>query len=123
MEVNVTGATDNQSARIIAKSIANSPLVKTALAAEDPNWGRIIMAVGKAGERADRDLLKIWIGDELIAENGQQSHTYQEAKAASHLQKDDVNIHVDIGIGDGSSKVWTCDLTHQYIDINAGYRS
>ncbi len=123
VEVNVTGATDDQSARIIAKSIANSPLVKTALAAEDPNWGRIIMAVGKAGERADRDLLKIWIGDELIAENGQQSHSYQEAKAASHLQKDDVNIHVDIGIGDGSSKVWTCDLTHKYIEINAGYRS
>jgi len=123
VEVSVTGATDDHSARIIAKSIANSPLVKTALAAEDPNWGRIVMAVGKAGEQADRDLLKIWIGDELVAENGQQCHTYQEANAASHLQKDNVLISVDIGVGEGNSKVWTCDLTHQYIEINAGYRS
>ncbi|HJM28849.1 MAG: bifunctional glutamate N-acetyltransferase/amino-acid acetyltransferase ArgJ [Acidimicrobiales bacterium] len=123
VEVFVTGATNHQSAQIIAKSIANSPLVKTALAAEDPNWGRIVMAVGKAGQQADRDLLKIWIGDELIAEHGKQSDTYQESNAATHLQKDQVRIHVDIGIGNGESKVWTCDLTHQYIEINAGYRS
>ena len=81
------------------------------------------MAVGKAGQQADRDLLKIWIGDELIAESGQQSNTYQEARAASHLQEQNICIHVDIGISNGESKIWTCDLTHKYIEINAGYRS
>ena len=123
VEVNVTGAADDLAAQEKAKSIANSPLVKTALAAEDPNWGRIVMAVGKAGQQADRDLLKIWIGDELIAESGQQSNTYQEARAASHLQEQNICIHVDIGISNGESKIWTCDLTHKYIEINAGYRS
>ena len=104
-------------------SIANSPLVKTAIAAEDANWGRIIMAVGKSGEKADRDLLRIWIGDELVAENGQQNPSYSEKKATQHLQKDNVKIRADIGLGSCQATVWTCDLTERYIEINAGYRS
>lgn len=123
VEVSVNGARNDGAAQIIAKSIANSPLVKTAIAAEDPNWGRIVMAVGKAGQEANRDLIRIWIGDELIAEEGMQSKTYREVQAAEHLQQDHVRIVVDLGIGEGSSSVWTCDLTHGYIEINAGYRS
>ena len=107
----------------IGKAIGNSPLVKTAIAAEDANWGRIVMAVGKAGQLADRDRLKIWIGDELVAEGGMQSEHYEEAKAAKHLLAPEIVIKVDVGVGEGSSSIWTCDLTHGYIDINAGYRS
>lgn len=123
VSVNVTGAESDEAATTIAKSIANSPLVKTALAAEDANWGRIVMAVGKAGERADRDALQISIGPELVAERGVVADGYDEARATRHLQQDDVMITVDVGIGTGRSTVWTCDLTHGYIDINAGYRS
>ncbi|MFT7598530.1 MAG: glutamate N-acetyltransferase/amino-acid N-acetyltransferase [Acidimicrobiales bacterium] len=121
--VSVTGAESDSAAQVIALSIANSPLVKTALAASDANWGRIVMAVGKAGQRADRDALAIWIGDEQCAEGGVMRAGYSEAIATEHLQGDDVRLRADVGIGDGSATVWTCDLTHGYIDINAGYRS
>ncbi len=121
--VTVTGAEHEMAAKRIALSIANSPLVKTALAAEDANWGRIVMAVGKAGERADRDALTIHIGPQLVASQGVVHPDYSEAHATRHLQGDEVDITVDVAIGDGAATVWTCDLTHGYIDINAGYRS
>lgn len=127
VEVAVSGAEDDGAAKIIALSIANSPLVKTALAAEDANWGRIVMAVGKAGQKADRDQLNIWIGDEQCAQGGIVRDGYSEDVATAHLQGDKVVIRVDVGIDEteaaGSATVWTCDLTHGYIDINAGYRS
>ena len=123
VEIVVTGAENDTAAKEIGKAIGNSPLVKTAIAAEDANWGRIVMAVGKAGQLADRDRLKIWIGDELVAEGGMQSEHYEEAKAAKHLLAPEIVIKVDVGVGEGSSSIWTCDLTHGYIDINAGYRS
>ena len=123
VEIEVTGAETGHAAKNIAMSIANSPLVKTAIAAEDANWGRIIMAVGKSGEKANRDLLRIWIGDELVAENGQQNPSYSEKRATQHLQNDNVKIRADIGMGSNQATVWTCDLTERYIEINAGYRS
>lgn len=123
VEVRVTGAETDSAASTIALSIANSPLVKTALAAEDANWGRIVMGVGKAGEKADRDALKIWIGEELVAEKGWEAPGYSEERATEHLTNDEVVITVDVGIADGSASVWTCDLTHGYIEINASYRS
>ncbi|MFV0260235.1 MAG: bifunctional glutamate N-acetyltransferase/amino-acid acetyltransferase ArgJ [Acidimicrobiales bacterium] len=121
--VTVTGAADDPSAKAIALAIANSPLVKTALAAGDANWGRIVMAVGKAGEPADRDQLTIRIGPELVARNGRLADGYSEDRATHHLQGDEVTVEVDVGIGSGTATVWTCDLTHGYIEINAGYRS
>jgi glutamate N-acetyltransferase/amino-acid N-acetyltransferase len=123
VEVTVAGAASNEAASVIALSIANSPLVKTALAAEDANWGRIVMAVGKAGEQANRDALKIWFGDELVADEGVQAGGYSEERATDHLRNDEVKIVVDVGVGVGEATVWTCDLTHGYIEINAGYRS
>lgn len=123
VEIAVSGAESDDAASVIALSIANSPLVKTALAAEDANWGRIVMAVGKAGQRADRDGLKIWIGDELVANNGVQVPDYSEERATEHLKNNEVTISVDVGIAEGKATVWTCDLTHGYIEINAGYRS
>jgi len=123
IEVAVSGAQNDEAAATIALSIANSPLVKTALAAQDANWGRIVMAVGKAGEQANRDALQIWIGDELVAEQGWQAPTYSEDRATEYLKNDEVVIRVDVGVADGTATVWTCDLTHGYIDINAGYRS
>jgi len=123
VEVEVTGAASDQAAEIIAFAIGNSPLVKTALAADDANWGRIVMAVGKAGQAADRDQLAIWIGDEQVAAHGVQFEGYSEERATAHLQEDEVKITVDVGVGDGAATIWTCDLTHGYIDINAGYRS
>ena len=123
VQVTVTGAESDDSADRVARSIADSPLVSTALAAEDANWGRIVMAVGKAGERADRDRLSIWIGTELVASDGGPHHSYSEARATEHLRRDEIDLRVDIGIGNGSATVWTCDLTHGYIEINAGYRS
>ena len=123
IEITITGAENDVAAKEIAKSVGNSPLVKTAIAAEDANWGRIVMAVGKAGELAERDKLKIWIGDELVAEQGMQSAGYEESRLSAHLAGQDISIQVDVGVGNGSSSVWTCDLTHGYIDINAGYRS
>ena len=123
VEIEVTGAETALAAKNIAMSIANSPLVKTAIAAEDANWGRVIMAVGKSGEKANRDLLRIWIGDELVAEKGQQNPSYSEMRATQHLQNDHVKIRADIGVGSSQATVWTCDLTERYIEINAGYRS
>ncbi len=121
--ITVTGAEDDAAAKTVALAIGNSPLVKTALAAEDANWGRIVMAVGKAGQRADRDALKIWIGEELVAEHGVQADGYSEDRANVFLQSDEPTITVDVGVGDGQATIWTCDLTHGYIEINAGYRS
>lgn len=121
--IRVTGARGKRAARKIALSIANSPLVKTAIAGEDPNWGRIIMAVGKAGEAADRDLLNIKIGGHQVTMNGARIEDYDEAPLAAHMQGDKILIEVDIGLGRGRAEVWTCDLTHDYISINADYRS
>ena len=121
--VTVTGATDDAAACAIARAVANSPLVKTALAASDANWGRIVAAIGKAGQRADRDRLSIWIGDEQCAEHGVARPGYSEHRATEHLQGDCVELRADVGVGDGEATIWTCDLTHGYIDINAGYRT
>jgi glutamate N-acetyltransferase/amino-acid N-acetyltransferase len=121
--IDVTGAASARAARRIGLSIANSPLVKTAIAGEDANWGRIVMAVGKAGEKADRDRLSIAMGGVQITRDGQLLPDYDEAPVAGHLKGRDVNIAVDIGIGRGRARVWTCDLPHEYIAINADYRS
>jgi glutamate N-acetyltransferase/amino-acid N-acetyltransferase len=121
--VTVTGAADDAAAQAIARAVADSPLVKTALAASDANWGRIVAAVGKAGQRADRDQLAIWIGDEQCADGGRPSPGYSEERATEHLRGDSIELRVDVGVGDGEATVWTCDLTHGYIDINAGYRT
>lgn len=123
VEVNVTGAENDPDARRVAMAIANSPLVKTAIAGEDPNWGRIVMAVGKSGAAADRDRLTIRFGDILVAENGWVSPEYSEDAGAGYMKQQDLAINVDLGLGGGKSTVWTCDLTHQYITINADYRS
>jgi glutamate N-acetyltransferase/amino-acid N-acetyltransferase len=123
VEIRVTGATSEADARTHALSIANSPLVKTAIAGEDPNWGRVVMAIGKSGAAADRDRLTIRFGDVLVAENGWVSPGYDEAEAAAHMKNDCILIAVDLGIGPGTATVWTCDLTHGYIEINADYRS
>jgi glutamate N-acetyltransferase/amino-acid N-acetyltransferase len=121
--VNVRGAESKRAARVIGLAIANSPLVKTAIAGEDPNWGRIVMAVGKAGEKADRDRLSIAIGGIPITENGQLMPGYDEAPVARHMKGDEIDINIDVGVGRGRARVWTCDLTHGYITINADYRS
>lgn len=121
--IEVTGAADDAAARRIGLSIGNSPLVKTAIAGCDPNWGRIVMAVGKAGERADRDRLAIWIGGVLVAEEGEVSPNYHEPPTAEYMKGRDIHIKVDVGIGSGSAQVWTCDFTKRYIEINADYRS
>ncbi|QBM74669.1 bifunctional glutamate N-acetyltransferase/amino-acid acetyltransferase ArgJ [Sphingomonas sp. AAP5] len=123
IEIAVTGAESDASARTIALSIANSPLVKTAIAGEDANWGRVVMAVGKAGEPAERDLLAIRFGDTQVAQGGLAVVGYDEAPVAAHLKGQDIEIGVDIGLGEGQATVWTCDLTHGYISINADYRS
>jgi glutamate N-acetyltransferase / amino-acid N-acetyltransferase len=123
VEVRVTGADSAEDARKIAISVANSPLVKTAIAGEDPNWGRIVMAVGKSGAKADRDRLAIRFGDILVAEKGWRAPSYTEADGAGYMKRAELLIHVDLGLGKGASTVWTCDLTHRYIDINADYRS
>ncbi|MCR9222004.1 MAG: bifunctional glutamate N-acetyltransferase/amino-acid acetyltransferase ArgJ [Alphaproteobacteria bacterium] len=121
--IDVTGAVSDKSARRIGLSIANSPLVKTAIAGEDANWGRIVMAVGKAGERADRDRLTVAVGGVVIAEKGEGVPDYDEAPVAAHLKGREIAIAVDLGLGRGKARVWTCDLTHGYIDINADYRT
>jgi glutamate N-acetyltransferase/amino-acid N-acetyltransferase len=123
VEVTVTGAKSARSAKRIALSIANSPLVKTAVAGEDANWGRVVMAVGKAGEPADRDRLSIWFGDNRLAFNGERDPDYSEEATSAYMKRDDVRIHADIGIGRGKATVWTCDLTKQYVEINGDYRS
>lgn len=121
--VTVEGATSDASARTVALSIANSPLVKTAIAGEDANWGRVVMAVGKAGEPADRDRLSIRFGDTIVAQAGCAVEDYDEAPVAAHLKGSEIAITVDLGLGDGRATVWTCDLTHGYIAINADYRT
>ncbi|MBV8939301.1 MAG: bifunctional glutamate N-acetyltransferase/amino-acid acetyltransferase ArgJ [Alphaproteobacteria bacterium] len=121
--IDVTGAEHDAAARRIAMSIANSPLVKTAIAGEDANWGRIVMAVGKAGERADRDALTIAVGGVTVARNGAVAPEYREAMIEPHMKGREITIAVDVGIGSGRARVWTCDLTHGYIDINGSYRS
>ena len=121
--IRVSGAVSDASAHKVGMAIANSPLVKTAIAGEDPNWGRVVMAVGKAGEPADRDKLAIHFGPVLVAEKGWVSPTYVEADAAAHMKNDEIEISVDLGVGEGRTTVWTCDLTHGYISINADYRS
>ncbi|MBU3078343.1 bifunctional glutamate N-acetyltransferase/amino-acid acetyltransferase ArgJ [Sphingomonas sp. XMGL2] len=123
IEISVTGAESDESARRIGLSIANSPLVKTAIAGEDANWGRVVMAVGKAGEPAERDKLAIRFGATQVAEGGLAVAGYDEAPVAAHLKGQDIEIGVDLGLGDGRATVWTCDLTHGYISINADYRS
>ena len=123
IEIAVAGAADDTSARRVGLSIANSPLVKTAIAGGDANWGRVVMAVGKAGEPADRDRLSIGFGGTWDARDGQPLADYDEAPVAKHLEGQDIRIDVDLGIGDGRATVWTCDLTHGYISINADYRS
>ena len=119
----VTGAASARAARRVGLAIANSPLVKTAIAGSDANWGRIVMAVGKAGERADRDRLSIAIGGIQITRNGQRVAGYDEAPVAAHMAGREIDIVVDLGVGRGRATVWTCDLTHGYISINADYRS
>lgn len=123
IEIAVTGAKSDESARRIGLAVANSPLVKTAIAGEDANWGRVVMAVGKAGEPADRDTLSIGFGGTWAARDGQPLSDYDEAPVATHLKGREVRIEIDLGIGDGRATVWTCDLTHGYISINADYRS
>jgi len=123
ISITVEGAESDDSAHRIAMSIANSPLVKTAIAGEDANWGRVVMAVGKAGEPAERDLLSIRFGATQVASGGLAVEGYDEAPVSAHLKGREVDIGVDIGLGDGRSTVWTCDLTHGYISINADYRS
>ena len=123
IEVRVTGAESDASAHRIALSIANSPLVKTAIAGEDANWGRVVMAVGKAGEPADRDTLSISFGGVEVAREGHVVEGYDEAPVAAHLKGQEIDIGVDLGLRSGRATVWTCDLTHGYISINADYRS
>jgi glutamate N-acetyltransferase/amino-acid N-acetyltransferase len=121
--VSVSGAISDASAKRVGMSIANSPLVKTAIAGEDANWGRIVMAVGKAGEPAERDKLSVWIGPHLLAEAGEVAPDYTEAHGAAYMKNPEIAIRVDLGLGGGKAVVYTCDLTHGYIDINADYRS
>jgi len=123
VEVRVEGATSKRSAHRIAMSIANSPLVKTAIAGEDANWGRIVMAVGKAGEPADRDRLAIWFGDIRVAVKGERDAAYSEAATSEYMKRDSVVITVNIGLGTARDTVWTCDLTKEYVAINGDYRS
>lgn len=123
ISITVTGAENDEAARRIGLSIANSPLVKTAIAGEDANWGRIVMAVGKAGEMADRDKLEIQMGGHAVAQLGVAVDGFDEGPIATHMKNDEIDISVDVGIATGEATVWTCDLTHGYISINADYRS
>ena len=121
--VTVEGAASDRSARRIALAIANSPLVKTAIAGEDANWGRIVMAVGKAGEPADRDKLAIWFGDTRVAVKGERDPDYSEEATSAYMKRDEIAIRVRLGLGEGQGRVWTCDLTKEYVAINGDYRS
>lgn len=123
VEVRVAGAANDADARTHAMAIANSPLIKTAVAGEDPNWGRVVMAIGKSGAAADRDLLSISFGDILVAEKGWVAESYTEEAGAAYMKAQDLVIAVDLGLGKGQATAWTCDLTHGYITINADYRS
>jgi glutamate N-acetyltransferase / amino-acid N-acetyltransferase len=119
----VEGAKSWKAARAIGLSCANSPILKTAIAGEDPNWGRVVMAVGKSGEAADRDKLSIWFGEHCVARNGERAEDYDERVVASYMKNAEITIRVDAGVGKGRATVWTCDLTHDYVSINADYRS
>ena len=123
VEIKITGAESDVAAKKIGMTIANSPLVKTAIAGEDANWGRIVMAIGKSGEKALRDKLRIKIGGILVAAKGMKDANYKEADIMPHMKGRDIKIEADIGVGKGRATVWTCDLTHRYIDINGSYRS
>ena len=123
VRIDVTGAVDNGSAKRVAMAVANSPLVKTAIAGEDANWGRIVMAVGKAGEPADRDRLSVGVGGTWMAREGTVVPGYDEAPVVAHMKGHEIEIAVDLGLGNGHATAWTCDLTHAYIDINGSYRS
>ena len=123
IEIKITGAESDVAAKKIGMTIANSPLVKTAIAGEDANWGRIVMAIGKSGEKALRDKLRIKIGGILVAAKGMKDANYKEADIMPHMKGRDIKIEADIGVGKGTATVWTCDLTHRYIDINGSYRS
>jgi len=121
--ITVENATSAASAKRIARSIADSPLVKTAIAGEDANWGRIVAAVGKAGEPADRDRLAIWFGPHRVAVKGARDTSYDEATVSAYMKNQAIDIRVDIGLGTGKSTIWTCDLTKEYVEINGDYRS
>ncbi len=123
VKVTVEGAVTKRSAKTIARAIANSPLVKTAIAGEDANWGRVVMAVGKAGEPADRDRLAIWFGDIRVAHKGGRDSSYDEAKVAALMRQPEIDIRVDLGLGKGEATIFTCDLTKDYVAINGDYRS
>lgn len=123
VRIRISGAISDASAKRVGLSVANSPLVKTAIAGEDANWGRIVMAIGKAGEPAERDRLTIRLGPHTLAERGERQPDYTEADGAEYMQRDEIEIGIDLGLGDGDATVYTCDLTHRYIDINADYRS
>jgi len=123
IEVRVRGATSSQAAKKIALSIANSPLVKTAVTGEDANWGRIVMAIGKAEEEADRDLLSIWFGKIRVATAGQRDSDYSEEAASNYMKNQEICITVDLGLGSGAARVWGCDLSAAYVEINGSYRS
>jgi glutamate N-acetyltransferase/amino-acid N-acetyltransferase len=123
VSITVTGAANTAEARQIGFSIANSPLVKTAIAGEDANWGRIVMAVGKSGARANRDKLAIWIGGVRVAARGMRDPDYREEEIIPHMKSRAIDIKVDVGVGRQKATVWTCDLTHRYIEINGSYRS
>ncbi|SHH50985.1 bifunctional glutamate N-acetyltransferase/amino-acid acetyltransferase ArgJ [Marivita hallyeonensis] len=123
VQITVTGALNDQDAKTHALSVANSPLVKTAIAGEDPNWGRVVMAIGKSGAPADRDTLSIRFGDVRVATNGWVDPGYREEQGAAVMKQQEIDMTVDLGMGQGTATVWTCDLTHGYITINADYRS
>ena len=123
VKINVTGAESPASARKIARTIAESPLVKTAFAGEDANWGRIAMAIGRADEPIDRDRVKIQFGPLIAAQDGLVSPTYDEAKMSAYMKSQELEVSVDVGVGRGTATVWTCDLTKQYVAINGDYRS
>ena len=123
VEVNVTGAATDTDAHKVALAIANSPLVKTAVAGQDPNWGRIVAAIGKSGAAAERDRLTIKFGDIVVARKGWRNPKYREEDGATYMQQPELVISVDMGLGRGKRKVWTCDLTNRYVEINADYRS
>jgi glutamate N-acetyltransferase/amino-acid N-acetyltransferase len=123
VEIRVTGAVSVEDAHRVGMAVANSPLVKTAIAGQDPNWGRIVAAVGKSGAEADRDRLSIRFGDILVAEKGWRNPAYREEDGAAYMRQQDLVIGIDLGLGKAARTIWTCDLTHRYIDINADYRS
>jgi glutamate N-acetyltransferase/amino-acid N-acetyltransferase len=121
--VEIAGAENWEAARRIALACANSPLLKTAIAGGDPNWGRVVMAIGKSGEAADRDRLSIWFGPHMVAGNGERAAEYSERAVANYMKQREIVIRADVGVGKGNAIVWTCDLTSDYVAINADYRS